>query len=115
MDKAPESDPTTDPLVLATRDHGDTLLALAAEAIVEGLRDGAPTPPDLASQPPPLRVEGAAFVTLTKAGRLRGCIGSVGAHRPLALDVALNAWAATRASPRSPRTNWPRWRCRSRS
>ncbi|MCF8479387.1 MAG: AmmeMemoRadiSam system protein A [Rhodospirillum sp.] len=92
-----------DPLILATRDHGDTLLVLAAEAIVEGLRDGRPTPPDLATQPGPLRAKGAAFVTLTKGGQLRGCIGSVGANRPLALDVAANAWAAATRDPRFPR------------
>jgi AmmeMemoRadiSam system protein A len=92
----------TDPLILATRDHGDALVALAAEAITEGLLEGAPTPPDLASQPGPLRVNGAAFVTLTKDGQLRGCIGSVGANRPLALDVVANAWAAASRDPRFP-------------
>ena len=37
---------------------------------------------------------GASFVTLTQDGRLRGCIGSLEACRPLAEDVAANAVAA---------------------
>jgi AmmeMemoRadiSam system protein A len=46
---------------------------------------------------PALRAPGAAFVTLTIAGELRGCIGSLQAFRPLiedvldhAVDAALN-------------------------
>ena len=34
------------------------------------------------------------FVTLHKAGQLRGCIGSLSAHRSLSEDVAENAFAA---------------------
>ena len=37
---------------------------------------------------------GATFVTLTQGGQLRGCIGSLEAYRPLAIDVAENALAA---------------------
>ncbi|GEO80222.1 AmmeMemoRadiSam system protein A [Pararhodospirillum oryzae] len=85
----------------ATRDHGPRLLALAANAIVQGLDGGAPAVPALASEPAALAEPGAAFVTLTRrAGALRGCIGSVVAHRPLALDVVANAWAAARRDPR---------------
>ncbi len=43
---------------------------------------------------------GATFVTLTQNGRLRGCIGSLEAHRPLATDVAENALAAAFRDPR---------------
>jgi AmmeMemoRadiSam system protein A len=38
----------------------------------------------------------ATFITLTKAGELRGCIGSLTAHRSLAEDIAANAVAAMR-------------------
>jgi AmmeMemoRadiSam system protein A len=41
-----------------------------------------------------LVVKRASFVTLTKGGRLRGCVGSLEAWRPLAVDVAENAFAA---------------------
>lgn len=49
-----------------------------------------------------LRTRGAAFVTLTQAGRLRGCIGSLKAHRPLIRDVGENAISAGHADPRFP-------------
>jgi AmmeMemoRadiSam system protein A len=45
---------------------------------------------------------GATFVTLTQAGQLRGCIGSLEAYRPLAIDVAENALAAAFSDPRFP-------------
>lgn len=37
---------------------------------------------------------GACFVTLTRHGQLRGCIGSISPHRPLSDDVRHNAYAA---------------------
>lgn len=37
---------------------------------------------------------GAAFVTLQKNGRLRGCIGSIVAHQPLITDLAQHAYDA---------------------
>lgn len=43
---------------------------------------------------------GAAFVTLTLDGRLRGCIGSLTAYRPLLDDVRSNARAAAFRDPR---------------
>ncbi|WP_201211453.1 AmmeMemoRadiSam system protein A [Rhodocyclus purpureus] len=47
-----------------------------------------------------LREPGASFVTLTQAGELRGCIGSLQAWRPLADDVRENAVAAAFHDPR---------------
>lgn len=44
--------------------------------------------------PAELQQEGASFVTLHLLGRLRGCIGSLVARRPLAEDVRDNALAA---------------------
>jgi AmmeMemoRadiSam system protein B/AmmeMemoRadiSam system protein A len=44
--------------------------------------------------PDVFKVDGAAFVTLNLGGTLRGCIGSLSAHRALAADVAHNAQAA---------------------
>ncbi|RMD45706.1 AmmeMemoRadiSam system protein A [Candidatus Pacearchaeota archaeon] len=43
---------------------------------------------------------GACFVTLTINGSLRGCIGSIVAHRPLWMDVVENAKAAAFSDPR---------------
>ena len=45
---------------------------------------------------------GASFVTLKLDGQLRGCIGSLSPERPLARDVASNAFAAAFSDPRFP-------------
>lgn len=47
-----------------------------------------------------LHEPGASFVTLSMNQRLRGCIGSLQAHRPLLLDVKANAYAAAFRDPR---------------
>ena len=45
---------------------------------------------------------GAVFVTIKERGELRGCIGSVIAHRPLIEDLIENAKAAAFYDPRFP-------------
>lgn len=82
--------------------HGDTILSLAARAIQRRLETGSEAQTDLAQLPAELGQPGAAFVTLTRHGELRGCIGSVKAWRPLAADVASNAVAAAFEEPRFP-------------
>jgi AmmeMemoRadiSam system protein A len=47
-----------------------------------------------------LQEPGACFVTLTQDEQLRGCIGTLEAHRPLLLDVRANAVAAAFRDPR---------------
>ena len=49
-----------------------------------------------------LTAPGATFVTLTRGGTLRGCIGSLEPWRPLAEDVRSNARAAAFRDPRFP-------------
>ena len=49
---------------------------------------------------PWLQEPGASFVTLTEEGRLRGCIGSLEAFRPLGEDVAAHAVDAAVHDPR---------------
>lgn len=49
---------------------------------------------------PFLHCRGASFVTLKTQGRLRGCIGSLQAHRSLIEDVRANACAAAFQDPR---------------
>lgn len=73
---------------------GRDLLTLARGAI-EGR-----TPPTPAAGA--LAEPGATFVTLTRDGKLRGCIGSLEAWRPLAEDVRANARAAAFRDPRFP-------------
>jgi hypothetical protein len=75
-------------------DHGETMLAIAAASIRHGMETGKPPTVEAAAYPPALAEPGASFVTLRHQGRLRGCIGSARAVRPLAEDIADNAYAA---------------------
>lgn len=77
-----------------------TLLQLAREAIRNPLEGENNFAPDLNLFPESLKRERATFVTLNMAGKLRGCIGSLQAHRALVLDVANNAQAAAFQDPR---------------
>jgi AmmeMemoRadiSam system protein B/AmmeMemoRadiSam system protein A len=79
-------------------DPGPALLARARNAIAAQL--GQPTRAEPAH--PALNQPGATFVTLTQGGQLRGCIGSLEAHRPLDQDVRANAVAAAFRDPRFP-------------
>lgn len=76
---------------------GLTLLPLARWAIAQRLHRDFPAP---GTDQPWLREPGASFVTLTINGDLRGCIGSLVAHRPLEDDVVSNAQAAAFEDPR---------------
>lgn len=78
------------------------LLRLAREALERGVC-GEPLPIlELEILPLKLREPGASFVTLTNAGRLRGCIGTLEARLPLAEDVRLHAVAAATQDYRFP-------------
>jgi AmmeMemoRadiSam system protein A len=82
-----------------TREQGRTVLGLAANAIEQGLRSEH-VEPALDRFDEALRRERASFVTLQIEGRLRGCIGTLEAVRPLALDVFANARSAAFRDPR---------------
>lgn len=73
-----------------------TLLHLARAAIAEELGFVSHGLPRTAW----LEEPGATFVTLALHGQLRGCIGSLEAHRPLIDDVRYNAVAAAFQDPR---------------
>lgn len=85
-----------------TTEERRILLRLAREAIREALSDTSVHEVSLEGLPPRLRENGAAFVTLTLGGQLRGCIGSLSAHRPLAVDVQRHAVDAAFDDPRFP-------------
>lgn len=92
----------------AREDAGDTLISIARGSIANGL-GLAPAP--VVDQPDWLTQPRASFVTLTAAGGLRGCIGTLQAARPLGMDVAANALSAAFHDPRfTPVTagEWPR-------
>lgn len=83
---------------VALPEQGPTLLALARDAIARRLGEPGVTH-DL---PGWLQEPGATFVTLTREGRLRGCIGSLQPWRSLQEDVRANAVAAALQDPRFP-------------
>jgi AmmeMemoRadiSam system protein A len=70
------------------------LLHLAREALEAGVCGQPLTLLDLEALPASLRTSGATFVTLTRRGELRGCVGALEAYQPLALDVREHAIAA---------------------
>ncbi|MGE0384607.1 MAG: AmmeMemoRadiSam system protein A [Gammaproteobacteria bacterium] len=76
------------------------LLDLARGAIAHGLHAATPPAVDVAACAPALRDIRASFVTIEIESQLRGCIGTLEAHRPLAVDVAHNAHAAGFRDPR---------------
>ena len=85
-----------------TLDEQNILLRLAREAMERGVKGESLYPLDLSSLPMPLREEGSSFVTITSQGQLRGCIGALEAHQPLAEDVRQHAVAAALKDPRFP-------------
>ncbi len=78
--------------------RGRVLLRIARESLVEAL--GLGTAADY--REPWLQEPGATFVTLTRWGELRGCVGSIRAYRPLFDDVWLNARASAFHDARFP-------------
>lgn len=82
---------------MSPEERGHVLLTLARGAIEASFgRADVPDPDDAWFHAP-----GATFVTLTKHGKLHGCIGTIEAHRPLVHDVRSNARAAAFRDPRS--------------
>ncbi len=78
--------------------YGDILPSIARASISErfGLNVREP------DCPPQFLEHGATFVTLTKDGALRGCIGTLEAHRTIVIDTRQNAKAAAFHDPRFP-------------
>jgi len=70
------------------------LLRCAREAILKAVNGEMVEPVNLSDVPALLRETGATFVTLTKNGELRGCVGGLEASKPLVHDVQEHAVAA---------------------
>jgi len=88
------------------KEQGRLLIAHARASIERQLVQ----PVTALPRPDWLLMPGAVFVTLTRSGELRGCIGSLVAHRPLIDDLQANASAAAFRDPRfAPVTavEWP--------
>jgi uncharacterized protein len=77
-------------------DTGRILLPIARAAIARELG----RLHHVQEEAPWLREPGACFITLTQRAQLRGCIGTLRAHRALVDDVKANARAAAFRDPR---------------
>ena len=81
-------------------EHKREAFRIAARALLSRARNGKDPAIDLSSFAAPLQSIAHSFVTLTLEGRLRGCIGSLKAHQPLAQDLMQNAIKAGFHDPR---------------
>jgi len=83
------------------------LLKLARQSL-ECAVQGQPLPSlHLPALTPALQAIGASFVTLTRQGELRGCIGTLEPSKPMALDVCEHAAAAALEDYRFPHVQVP--------
>lgn len=80
---------------------GERLVNAARRSVERAVREeGQPSPPD--EYPATLDEQRGAFVTLRKAGELRGCIGEPYATQPLIESVVSAAVGAATRDPRFP-------------
>lgn len=79
-------------------ERGAILLAIARESLAAALGMGE----ESVRHEPWLREPGATFITLRRLGGLRGCVGTIQAHRPLLEDVRHNARSAAFSDLRFP-------------
>jgi AmmeMemoRadiSam system protein A len=85
-----------------TLEERNLLLKLARQALESAVTGERLEPLDLELTSETLRYEGASFVTLTKRGQLRGCIGALEPYQPLVDDVREHAIAAATQDYRFP-------------
>jgi AmmeMemoRadiSam system protein A len=90
---------TTDQL---TPEERSILLKVARQVLEEVVCTGQFQPLDLEAYPERLRQPGASFVTLTRRGQLRGCIGALEPILPLVEDVCEHAASAALRDYRFP-------------
>jgi AmmeMemoRadiSam system protein A len=83
-------------------DDKRTLLRLAREALEAAVRGDAAPAVEVGALGAALTRQASCFVTLTRGGRLRGCIGGLTAERPLYEDVQLHAGQAALRDYRFP-------------
>ncbi len=84
-----------------TQKQKNIILKIAKDAIKDAiLNTKNVTKESLLSSYPWLKEKGAVFVTINEYNALRGCIGSIIAHRSLIDDIIYNAQAAALSDPR---------------
>lgn len=81
-------------------DQRRQLLALARQALHKAASSGRIQPVTTKNLPPALATPRGCFVTLTKNGALRGCIGNLRPGEPLAAAVVSNTRSAALEDPR---------------
>lgn len=77
--------------------YSDFVIKICKDSILSGLQLGSY---DYDNYPCVFEENGASFVTLKLNGQLRGCIGSIVAHRSLIKDLIQNAHSAAFSDPR---------------
>lgn len=77
-----------------TPEEKQTLLRIARSSLEAAVRGQGLSALEQGPLTPRLLADGASFVTLTKQGALRGCIGALEPYQPLAADVREHAAAA---------------------
>ena len=83
-------------------EDGKILVDLAARTVAEVVEQGTQPAIDVTEMPEGLTQRRACFVTLTKGGELRGCIGSIFPGEPLCQAVIERARSAATEDPRFP-------------
>ena len=83
--------PISDPLSI---EHKNILLVLARKSIELVVNNLPPLRINKEEYSPPLNQNGASFITLSRQGDLRGCIGALEAYQSLVEDVYEHASAA---------------------
>lgn len=78
--------------------YSDFVIDVCKKSILAGLNNE--SLPKFEKIPAVFNESGACFVTLEKHGDLRGCIGSILAHRPLISDLSRNAQNSAFSDPR---------------
>ena len=78
------------------------LLKLARESIERAVKGEALPSLEIESMSPNLKAPGVVFVTLTRRGELRGCIGALEPSQPLVEDVREHAIASAQQDYRFP-------------
>ena len=84
------------------RRHGRVLFHVVLSSIEHGHEAGRPLEVDPPGFAPELQAHRATFVTLRRAGALRGCVGTAEASRAMIVDVANNAYRSAFRDRRFP-------------
>ncbi len=85
-----------DELEIISTEAGSQAIQLARRSLEMFVRNQTLIRPAIEGLPIELQEAGASFITLTRKGILRGCMGHTDALYPLAEDIARNAVAASR-------------------